>query len=146
MNKLGRGTFTATEQLPIHFDANGFYRDYLWGYLEGGIDECIPSVMLPALATRWQFVKEEYDQDVLYIGKGAPRRWSDPTAGSGFSVKGAATRFGRVDFAVNTTRQPTGVQATVGFTPAFTPGISVTPQLAVYLRSSNPELRLDPTR
>jgi hypothetical protein len=37
-NYQGRGTFTATEQLPITGDANGWSRDYLWGYLEGGID------------------------------------------------------------------------------------------------------------
>ena len=38
---MGRGTFTATEQLPIAADANGYARDYLWSYLEGGIDECV---------------------------------------------------------------------------------------------------------
>jgi hypothetical protein len=35
-NYQGRGTGTATEQIPINGDANGLWRDYLWGYLEGG--------------------------------------------------------------------------------------------------------------
>ena len=80
-NYMGRGTGTATEQLPINGDANGLFRDYLWGYLEGGIDQCIPSIMLPAIATRWQFVLERYDEDVLYLAAGAPRRWFAPGGG-----------------------------------------------------------------
>jgi hypothetical protein len=64
-NYMGRGTWTATEQLPINADSLGFFRDYLWSYLEGGIDECVPSIMLPAIASRWQLVLERYDTDTV---------------------------------------------------------------------------------
>ena len=137
-NYMGRGTGTATEQLPITSDANGMFRDYLWSYLEGGIDECIPSIMLPAIATRWQFVLERYDTDVLWLGKGAPRRWAVPSGG-GYHVTRAATRFGLVDAGwVNT---PTAggaesVSVTVHFTSVAVPGISVTPTFAIRVRSS----------
>ena len=103
-NYMGRGTFTATEQLPILTDANGFSRDYLWSYLEGGIDECVPSIMLTAIATRWQFVLERYDTDTLWLAKGAPRRWANSSVGTGsggiYGIQRAATRFGLVSFSV----------------------------------------------
>jgi hypothetical protein len=42
-NYQGRGTGTATEQIPINGDANGLWRDYLWDYLEGGeLSVCVP--------------------------------------------------------------------------------------------------------
>jgi hypothetical protein len=58
----GRGTFTATEQLPIYDDSLGVSRDYLWSYLEGGIDECVPSIMITGLGTMMQLVMERYGE------------------------------------------------------------------------------------
>jgi hypothetical protein len=106
-NYMGRGTLTATEQLPIYPDANGQWRDYLWGYLEGGIDECVPSIMLTAISTRWQLVLERYDETNLYLSKGAPRRWFDPANG-GFSITNAATRFGQISMNVSNTATSSG--------------------------------------
>jgi hypothetical protein len=145
-NYMGRGTNTATEQLPILADANGLWRDYLWGYLEGGIDMCIPSVMLPAIATRWQFVLERYDEDVLYLARGAPRRWADP-AGGGYAVERAATRFGLVSLAVEHSAAAGGgedARAAVSFElwPGPTPGVGL-PTLALRLRASDAALALD---
>ena len=91
-NYMGRGTLTATEQLPISADSLGFYRDYLWSYLEGGIDQCVPSLMLPASATRWQLVLERYDEDVLYLARGAPRRWFAPAAAAAAPARTRAPR------------------------------------------------------
>ena len=121
-NYMGRGTFTATEQLPIVGDANDWWRDYLWTYLEGGIDQCVPSIMLCAIGTRWQLVFEVYDAPVIYLGRGAPRRWSVPSGG-GYGISNAATRFGSVNFTVvSTSRADHGedVIATVTFTPVTT--------------------------
>jgi len=143
----GRGTGTATEQLPINGDANGLNRDYLWGYLEGGIDQCIPSIMLPAIATRWQFVLERYDEDTLYLAAGAPRRWFDPLGG-GVAIQRAATRFGSVDLSMANTAVSGGgggedVSAQVTFTPyAFAPGVNATPAFSLRLKASNPALGL----
>jgi hypothetical protein len=147
-NYMGRGTWTATEQLPIGPDANGFWRDYLWSYLEGGIDECVPSIMLPAIATRWQLVHERYDTNTLWLAKGAPRRWADP-AGGGYGVARAATRFGLVDvhvaFAANATGGGQTATATVGFTPAGVPGVTPAPTFALRLRSASPALAILPS-
>jgi hypothetical protein len=72
----GRGTFTATEQIPIYGDANGYYRDYLWDYLEGGIDECVPSIMLSSVAALQSLTIERFDQDTVFVGRAAPHRWA----------------------------------------------------------------------
>jgi len=148
-NYQGRGTFTATEQLPIGADSLGFYRDYLWSYLEGGIDQCIPSIMLPAIGTRWQFVLERYDEDALYLARGAPARWAAP-GGGGFGVSRAATRFGLVDLHVVNAARPSGdgedATASVAFTrpPAAVPGLAPAPQLRLRLISSAPGDVLQP--
>ena len=47
--------------------------DYLWSYLEGGIDECVPSVLIPALGTTLQLVAERFDNDTLWLGMGGER-------------------------------------------------------------------------
>jgi hypothetical protein len=147
-NYMGRGTGTATEQLPINADANGLSRDYLWGYLEGGIDQCIPSIMLSSIATRWQLVLERYDEDVLFLARGAPKRWFLPSNG-GFSVERAATRFGSVSLAVVNAVGASGVgedsRATIGFQlwPGPTPGVGL-PTFALRLRASNGDFLLVP--
>jgi len=144
-NYMGRGTFTATEQLPITGDANGAARDYLWGYLEGGIDECVPSIMLAASATRWALVLETPDDGTLWLAKGAPRRWFAPDGG-GFGVAGALTRFGAVDLAVSSARAAGGgerASATVAFRAGGVPGEPPAPRFALRLRGSAPGLALD---
>ena len=144
-NYMGRGTLTATEQLPIMPDANGLSRDYLWGYLEGGIDECIPSIMLPAIATRWQIVLERYDEETLFLTRGAPRRWFAPATG-GFAISGAATRFGGVSVRVINAAVSGGedASASVSFTSWAGPMLSVTktPAFSVRLRASDAALAL----
>ena len=148
-NYQGRGTFTATEQLPISADSLGFYRDYLWSYLEGGIDQCIPSIMLPAIGTRWQLVLERYDEDALYLARGAPSRWAAP-GGGGYGVSRAATRFGVIDLHVDNVARAAGdgedARAAVTFTrtPVAVPGLTPAPQLRLLLRSSAPEDILQP--
>lgn len=137
-NYMGRGTLTATEQLPITGDSNGVARDYLWSYLEGGIDECIPSIMLSAYATRLQLVLETPDEDTIWLAKGAPRRWFAP-AGGGFSVARALTRFGAVDVAVASAARAGGGEratASVAFRAGGVPGVTPAPLFALRLRSS----------
>jgi hypothetical protein len=149
-NYMGRGTFTATEQLPIDFDANGWYRDYLWVYLEGGIDECVPSIMLPALGTRWMMVLERYDTTEISIAVGAPRRWFNPATG-GFGVSLAPTRFGYVSFTVSNTAGP-GASETSTASVSFAlppngavPGTTTTPSFAITLLASNAAYSISPS-
>lgn len=109
-NYQGRGVFTATEQVPYLTDSLGYWRDYLWTYLEGGIDMCVPSAMLVPLATRWSLVFEHFDYDTLWLAKGAPRRWyanndneekEDMNDTGGFTITNAPTRFGTISYVVN---------------------------------------------
>ena len=138
-NYMGRGTGTATEQLPINGDANGLWRDYLWGYLEGGINQCLPSIMLSAIATRWQFTLERYDEDVVHIASGAPRRWYAP-GGGGFSAARTATRFGAVGLNFSNAAAAGGGEdatATIDFAPwAALTGVNATPAFSLRLRGS----------
>lgn len=137
-NYAGRGTFTATEQLPIFADANGYYRDYLWGYLEGGIDECVSSIMLPSVGAIEALVLERFDEDKVYLGRGVPHRWADSARGNGFGVSSVGTRFGLVSFqhsagvAIDSGH---AVSVSVSFTPTLSPGVTPTPVLVLRLRS-----------
>jgi hypothetical protein len=98
-----RGTFSASEQLAIGTDAAGGsqWRDMLWTYLEGGIDQCVPSLVLATLATRWALAFEWRPQpDVLWLARGAPRRWY---ADGGFEVENLPTSFGTLSFSASST-------------------------------------------
>ncbi len=108
---MGRGTFTATEQVPWMADSLGLWRDYLWEYLEGGIDQCVPSLLFIAQATRWSLVFERgFDatgNTTVWIGLGSPRRWwSGVPAGhgvelaspGGFGAEDMLTSYGLVSF------------------------------------------------
>jgi hypothetical protein len=97
-----RGTFNAPEQLTFLADSLGVLRDQLWEYVEGGIDACVPSLMLLPLATRWSLALEHFDfPGSVWLAKGAPRRWFNETAG-GFSAAGMPTRAGHVSFSAST--------------------------------------------
>jgi hypothetical protein len=110
-------------------------------------------------------VLERYDEDTLYLARGAPRRWFAPftstssgaihTAGAGdsggFGIDGASTRFGRVSLQVGPNDvRPDGKGQTASAAVAFTsaaaavPGITSTPVFALRLRSSDPQDMLDP--
>jgi hypothetical protein len=157
-NYAGRGTFTATEQLPIYDDSQGVSRDYLWSYLEGGIDECVPSVMMTGLGTAMQLVLERFgerlinydlrkpldsqlslmtprahvtDNDTVWLGMGAPARW----AAAGYGVTGAITRFGVVSFHANASSTGTAM-ASVSFSATGSPGVASTPTFVVRLKGA----------
>jgi hypothetical protein len=101
-NYMSRGTFSASEQLPFYSDSLGMWRDYLWEYLEGGIDQCVPSLILSSLMTRWALVFEWRGEKKLWLARGAPRRWYNASEG-GFSVKQMPTEFGTVSYNLTTT-------------------------------------------
>jgi hypothetical protein len=50
---------------------------------------------IPAIL-RWALVLEHPDNDIVYFGRGVPRAWLG--TGKDISIKGAPTRFGRVDY------------------------------------------------
>lgn len=54
---------------------------------------------------RWMFLSENADEDIIYIARGAPRRWYvQPEA---FGISDAPTRFGRVSYNIQQ-KQPKG--------------------------------------
>jgi hypothetical protein len=108
-NYMSRGTFSASEQLSFYSDSNGLYRDYLWEYLEGGIDQCVPSLILSTLITRWALIFEWKDENKIWLARGAPRRWYNKSE-DGFSINNMPTRFG--SFSFNTSTSLVGVSIT----------------------------------
>ena len=134
---MSRGTFSASEQLAVAADGAGQWRDYLWEYLEGGIDQCVPSLMLAPLSTLWALLFEWRPQpDTLWLARGAPRRWFDD---GGFAVENAPTSFGIVSFSAAAAAAAaagaaagasTTANATTVFSVAFAPPPFAAPRAA----------------
>ena len=112
-NYAARGTFSATEQVPFETDSEGLWRDYLWSYLEGGIDACVPSLLFPAQTTRWALLLEHWDYDAVWVARGAPRRWY----AGGFALRDAPTRFGTVSYSVAAAASSAVTDVAVSFAP-----------------------------
>lgn len=141
-NYQGRGTFSATEQLS--YWGEGLFRAILSNATERDMDFCGPSALIATLATRWQLVFETWDDDTVYVAKGAPRRWYVPGAG-GFSATAAPTRFGYVSFQMESAQVNASTQlvtAEVAFEPTRLPGVRTNPDFAVRLRPSDEGYRL----
>lgn len=120
-NYQARGTFNAPEQESLYGDGGSTvawtysdsYRAQLGRTTEIDIDMCVPSTALVALMLRWMLVFEERDTDVLWLLKGAPRRFyaADAAASSPdliLSVTDAPTRFGVISYKVVELEQPDG--------------------------------------
>ena len=132
-----RGTFSASEQLAIPTDAAGgsLWRDMLWTYLEGGIDQCVPSLVLSTLATRWALAFEWRPQpDTLWLARGAPRRWY---AADGLEVRDLPTSFGTLSFTASTVATNATTQQSrfaVSFAPPPFAAPSGAPPILLVLR------------
>lgn len=59
---------------------------------------CQPAQATIPIIVRWALVLEDQDGDRLYLGRGVPRAWLG--SGKEISIKGAPTRWGRVDYAI----------------------------------------------
>ena len=81
----------------------------MWEYLEGGIDQCVPSLILSTLITRWALIFEWKDENKIWLARGAPRRWYSKSE-DGFSINNMPTRFG--SFSFNTSTSLVGVSIT----------------------------------
>jgi len=101
-NYQSRGVFNSPEQLSLYGDAES---DSMRKYLRAGknevdIDFCVPSTMLVAFMLKYALVLEERDSDVVWIMKGAPRRWYKSNTTNIIAVDTAPTRYGSVSFTV----------------------------------------------
>ena len=84
-------------------------------YLEGGIDQCVPSLVLATLSTHWALVFQWRGETKIWLARGAPRRWYNASEG-GFAVERVPTRFGSVSFAAATTAAGSAA-ANISFAP-----------------------------
>jgi len=123
-NYQSRGTFGTTEQFSLYNVNDERWRDYLPDDMELSVDLCTPSQMQVALMTTWQLVLHDPDSAVVWLAKGAPRRWyagDSSRESSSFAVRHASTKYGLISFSialVNTSTHDTLV-------PKVTPSLSV---------------------
>ena len=66
------------------------------GITGGGAIFCIPAQQTIPLLIRWMLVFEDSDNDYLHFGRALPREWV--ASGKPISIAGAPTRWGRVDY------------------------------------------------
>jgi hypothetical protein len=66
------------------------------GITGGGALFCIPAQQTIPLLVRWMLVFEEFDEERLHFGRAIPREWM--ATGKTIEIKGAPTRWGRVDY------------------------------------------------
>ncbi|HEY4357301.1 MAG TPA: Tat pathway signal protein, partial [Acidobacteriaceae bacterium] len=70
------------------------------GITGGGALFCIPAQQTIPLLVRWMLVFEDSDEDHLHFGRALPRDWV--ATGKPISIAGAPTRWGRVDYRLET--------------------------------------------
>jgi hypothetical protein len=80
------------------------------GITGGGAIFCIPAQQTIPLLVRWMLVFEDSDEDRLHFGRALPREWVATAKPIG--IVGAPTRWGRVDYRLET-RAPDTLAATV---------------------------------
>ena len=80
------------------------------GITGGGALFCIPAQQTIPLLIRWMLVFEDSDDDHLHFGRALPREWV--ATGKPISITGAPTRWGRVDYKLES-REPNSLVATV---------------------------------
>jgi hypothetical protein len=70
------------------------------GITGGGAIFCIPAQQTVPLLVRWMLVFEDEDEDHLHFGRALPRDWV--ASGKPIAILGAPTRWGRVDYRLET--------------------------------------------
>jgi hypothetical protein len=82
------------------------------GITGGGALFCIPAQQTIPLLVRWMLVFEDEDADRLHFGRALPRDWV--ATGKPIAIVGAPTRWGRVDYRLET-RSSGALAAVVNF-------------------------------
>lgn len=70
------------------------------GITGGGALFCVPAQQTIPLLVRWMLVFEDEDEDILHFGRALPRDWV--ATGKPIAISGAPTRWGRVDYRLET--------------------------------------------
>ena len=145
---LSRGTYWGTEQrqqtqAPMEVGPGASPQHYRNDCGTGGEDcsLCMVSSIASAYWIRWMLLSENADEDILYLARGAPRRWyQQPQA---FGIVAGPTRFGRVNYTItprhqNTTR--TAVDTTGGLSGTVSLQLRAgapVPLVAIHLRAAD---------
>jgi len=96
-NYLSRGTYWGTEQraqvpvIPGQTTRNGGT-----GGEHGSL--CMVSAISTSMWIRWMLVQDDPDENVVYLARGAPRRWYQQD--QPFGISDAPTRFGLVSYSL----------------------------------------------
>ena len=106
MNYISRGTYWGTEQrLQLDYSVgnrtgieNHRYRNDC-GVAGEDCSLCMVSGIASAYWVRWMLVSEDADDDVVFVARGAPRRWFGE-GGEAFGITDAPTRFGKLSFSM----------------------------------------------
>jgi hypothetical protein len=118
MNYISRGTYWGTEQ-RLQLDYSKGNRtgivNHRWRNDCGVSGEfcslCMVSGIASAYWVRWMLLSESPDTDIVFVARGAPRRWYAQTA-EAFGISQAPTRFGKLTYSMQA--QPGGtVQGSV---------------------------------
>ena len=143
LNYISRGTYWGTEQRQ--------QLDYGVGNRTGIVNKrwrndcgvsgedcslCMVSSVASAFWIRWMLVSEDRDSSVVYVARGAPRRWYSQTA-EPFGIASAPTRFGVVTYEIQaqddgSVRGFVALAIRVGEAKAATP-----PLIAVKIRAAD---------
>jgi hypothetical protein len=123
---LSRGTYWGTEQrqqtqAPMEVGPQRYRNDCSTGGEDCSL--CMVSSIASAYWIRWLLVSENADEDILYLARGAPRRWyQQPQA---FGIVAGPTRFGRVNYTIAQHHQTTQSATRNVFDPAARGGDSI---------------------
>jgi hypothetical protein len=74
---------------------------------------CVPAQLTMPLFARWMLVFEDPEADVLWLGKAAPRDWL--ARGKHIRVTGATTRWGRIDYSIESDPRRNSISARIAF-------------------------------
>jgi hypothetical protein len=77
---------------------------------------CTPAQLIAPLLTRWLLVFEDPQADTLWLGKATPREWL--ADGNKVGVTGAVTKWGRIDFSIESRLRRKSIGAQVTFPEA----------------------------
>ena len=100
---------------------------------EGGEDcsLCMVSGVAGSYWTRWMLLSESKDGAVVYVARGAPRRWY-ASGGELFGIAGGPTRFGKVHYAMRVAGGAVAGSVRLEPRPG---GVAAVPLVAVKLRA-----------
>eukprot|EP00040_Diaphanoeca_grandis_P012081 m.61610 g.61610 ORF g.61610 m.61610 type:complete len:1121 (+) comp23013_c0_seq1:137-3499(+) len=147
MNYMSRGGLGGSEQRQQNGpDGNNTgisgdkYRNFECGIGGEDCSLCMVSGVASSYWIRWMLVSEHTDEPMVYIARGAPRRWYQPST-QPFGITSAPTRFGVVNFTM--TALVDGVYGSVALKP-FSASNVPRPLLSVHIRQQTPNLQSHP--